>query len=57
MEGSILSGRYQLCREIGKGRTGTVYLAFHKELEEYRAVKIVEKSSLEYATLDRKSVV
>lgn len=57
MEGSILSGRYQLCREIGKGRTGTVYLAFHKELEEYRAVKIVEKSSLEYATFRREALL
>lgn len=57
MEDPILSGKYQLCRVIGKGRTGTVYLVFHKELEEYRAIKVVEKSSLQYETFRQEALL
>ncbi len=57
MEDPILSGKYQLCRAIGKGRTGTVYLALHKELEEYRAIKVVEKSSLQYETFRQEALL
>ena len=52
---TILSGKYQLCRIIGKGRTGTVYLAFHKELEEYRAIKAVAKSHVEYESFRKEA--
>ena len=34
---TILFGKYELCRLLGRGRSGTVYLVKHKELEEYRA--------------------
>lgn len=44
MECSI-SDRYQLLSEIGSGGTGTVYLAEHKKLKVYRAVKCISKSS------------
>ena len=40
----VLFGKYRLCRKLGAGRSGTVYLAFHCGLEEYRAVKIVPKT-------------
>ena len=43
-----------MCRELGNGRSGTVYLAYHVELEEYRAVKVVPKSLADYDTF-RKS--
>ncbi len=52
---TILSGKYQLCHIIGKGRTGTVYLAFHKELEEYRAIKAVAKSHVEYESFRKEA--
>ncbi len=41
---TILFGKYQLIRILGQGRSGTVYLAFHRELEEYRAIKRVDRS-------------
>lgn len=44
----VLFGKYRLCRRLGKGRSGTVYLAYHRELEEYRAVKVVPKSMADY---------
>lgn len=46
-----------MCRIIGKGRTGTVYLAFHKELEEFRAIKAVEKSSVGYETFRKEALL
>lgn len=54
---TMLAGKYQLCRVIGKGRTGTVYLAFHRELEEYRAVKAVAKSSLGYEAFRKEALL
>ena len=54
---TILSGKYLLCRVIGRGRTGVVYLAFHQELEEYRAVKAVAKSSLGYEAFRREALL
>ena len=44
MRDTILFGKYQVCRTIGKGRTGTVYLARHLGLGEYRAIKQVAKA-------------
>lgn len=43
IENTVLFGKYQLVRLLGKGRSGTVYLALHLELKEYRAVKRVPK--------------
>lgn len=45
---TILFGKYRLCRMIGRGRTGTVYLAKHESLGEYRAIKEVPKSDACY---------
>lgn len=46
MADTILFGKYQLCRIIGKGRTGTVYQARHLSLGEYRAIKQVAKADV-----------
>ncbi len=40
---TLLFGKYQLIRILGHGRSGTVYLAYHQEMEEYRAIKRVPK--------------
>ncbi|MDO5415827.1 MAG: serine/threonine-protein kinase [Lachnospiraceae bacterium] len=46
-----------MCQIIGKGRNGTVYLALHKELEEYRAIKMVAKSSLCYEAFRKEALL
>lgn len=43
IQGTILSGRYQILSEIGRGSGSIVYLARHQKLEEYRAVKCILK--------------
>lgn len=40
---SVLFGKYQLERVIGRGRSGTVFLARHLGLDEERAIKRVER--------------
>lgn len=52
----VLSGKYRLCRKLGRGAAGTVYLAFHTELEEYRAIKVVPKSLAGYETFRREAL-
>lgn len=52
----VLFGKYRLCRKLGAGRSGTVYLAFHCELEEYRAVKIVPKTIADYETFRKEAL-
>lgn len=43
LEDTVLFGKYQICRKLGCGRSGTVFLARHIALNEYRAVKQVPK--------------
>lgn len=52
----VLFGKYRLCRRLGKGRSGTVYLAYHMELEEYRAVKVVPKTMADYDTFRKEAL-
>ncbi|MCI8660801.1 MAG: serine/threonine protein kinase [Lachnospiraceae bacterium] len=54
---TLLFGKYQLCRLLGRGRSGTVYLAKHKELEEYRAIKKVPKSQIDYAQFRKEALI
>lgn len=56
IEEHVLFGKYRLCRRLGKGRSGTVYLAYHEDLEQYRAVKIVPKSMADYNTFRREAL-
>ncbi|MEF9954610.1 MAG: serine/threonine-protein kinase [Clostridium sp.] len=44
VEDTALFGKYQICRDIGCGRNGTVFLAKHLALNEYRAIKRVRKN-------------
>lgn len=60
MEGfgsTLLFGKYQLCRLLGRGRSGTVYLAKHRELEEYRAIKQVPKACVDYAQFRKEALI
>ena len=42
---------------LGRGRSGTVYLAKHKDLEEYRAVKLVEKTRMDYEQFRKEALI
>lgn len=42
---TILSGRYLILRPLGKGTSGTVYLARQQSLELDRAIKVIPKSN------------
>lgn len=56
-KGKILFGKYRLDRILGKGRSGTVYLARHLELDEYRAIKEVPKCSLCYEQFKKEALL
>ncbi len=53
---STLLPNYYICKKLGAGRSGTVYLAYHRELEEYRAVKIVPKTMTDYETFRKEAL-
>lgn len=57
IENTVLFGKYQLVRLLGKGRSGTVYLALHLELKEYRAVKRVPKASVGYEEFKKEALL
>lgn len=42
---------------MGSGRTGTVWLAVHQGLEEYRAIKCVSKKNEDYETFRKEALV
>ena len=54
---TVLFGKYRLLHTLGSGRTGTVWLAVHLGLEEYRAIKRVSKESADYDTFRREALV
>lgn len=54
---TVLFGKYQICRILGTGRLGTVFLAVHLGLFEYRAIKRVPKSFLEYDQFRREAFI
>ena len=57
VENTTLFGKYQLCRILGRGRSGTVYLAKHRDLEEYRAIKQVAKACVNYDQFRREALI
>ncbi len=57
IEATTLFGKYQICRELGRGRSGTVYLAKHMELEEYRAIKRVPRSCADYKQFRKEALI
>lgn len=56
IEEHVLFGKYRLCRKLGSGASGTVYLAYHMELEEYRAIKVVPKAFAGYETFRKEAL-
>ena len=48
-EDTILFGKYRISRVIGRGRSGTVFLARHLGLDEDRAIKRVPRTGAEIA--------
>lgn len=57
IEDTTLFGKYQVCRVLGRGRSGTVYLARHKDLEEYRAIKQVPKTCEDYGQFRKEALI
>ncbi|MCI6887149.1 MAG: serine/threonine protein kinase [Lachnospiraceae bacterium] len=57
IEAATLFGKYQICRELGRGRSGTVFLAKHLDLEEYRAIKRVPKSCADYEQFRKEALI
>ena len=41
-DGEILDGMYQIIREIGRGGTGIIYLAYHLRLQKRVVVKKIK---------------
>lgn len=56
-EEKILFGKYRLLHKLGTGRTGTVWLALHLGLEEYRAIKCVPRTCADYETFRREALI
>lgn len=57
IKATTLFGKYQICRELGRGRSGIVYLAKHIELEEYRAIKRVSRSCADYEQFKKEALI
>lgn len=55
--GTTLFGKYELRRVLGCGKSGTVYLAWHKDLEEYRAIKQVPKTCADYSQFRKEALI
>ena len=50
-------GKYRLLHRLGSGRSGTVWLAVHLGLEEYRAIKCVSRKCADYETFRREALI
>lgn len=57
VENTVLFGKYQVCRTIGHGRSGTVFLVKHLTLKEYRAVKRVSRDRRDEQSLLREAMI
>lgn len=55
-EEHVLFKKYDICKKLGAGRLGTVYLVYHRELEEYRAMKVVPKTMADYETFRKEAL-
>jgi len=53
---STLLPNYYICKKLGSGRSGTVYLAYHRDLEEYRAVKVVPGTVTDFETFRKEAL-
>lgn len=50
-------GKYEICRVLGRGASGTVYLAKHMKLDEYRAIKEVPRSIADYQQFRKEALI
>lgn len=57
IENTILFGKYQFVHTLGQGRSGTVLLVYHLELDEYRAIKQVPKSCAGYEQFKKEALL
>jgi tRNA A-37 threonylcarbamoyl transferase component Bud32 len=55
-EFGTLAGEYQLMEEIGRGAFGTVYRAIHPLIGKEVAIKVLDESSLDDTSLERRFV-
>ncbi len=53
---STLLPNYHICKKLGAGRSGTVYLAYHRDLEEYRAIKVVSNAMTDFETFRKEAL-
>ena len=53
---STLLPNYYICKKLGAGRSGIVYLAYHKGLDEYRAIKAVSSTMTDYETFRKEAL-
>ncbi len=53
---STLLPNYYICKKLGAGRSGIVYLAYHRDLEEYRAIKVVPSTMTDYDTFRKEAL-
>lgn len=57
VESTVLFGKYQICRILGRGMRGTVFLVRHIVLSEYRAVKCVPREQIDNDSLLREAMI
>lgn len=57
VEDTVLFGKYQIKGILGTGHAGTVFLAVHMELEEFRAIKRVSKSYVDYRRFKKEALI
>lgn len=57
VEGTVLFGKYQIKGILGRGHAGTVFLAVHMELEEFRAIKRVSKAYVDYRRFKEEALI
>lgn len=54
---TVLFGKYQIRGILGAGRAGTVFLARHMELDEFRAIKRVPKTYVDYQRFKQEALI
>lgn len=53
---STLLPNYYICKKLGEGRSGKVFLAYHRILSDYRAIKVVPGTMTDYETFRKEAL-